>query len=499
MYRATGLLASLTIGLAISMTSKAQDNALTIYSSATPGAVPAELYRPSANWRGQVPGFAMVRHLRSMDIERGTADARFADVSAMIDPTTVTFESLSDPDGTRVLEQSFEFDLVSQDKLLQRYLGQEIVVEQARGEAIDRYEGTLLGTQGGLILQLEDGRVQTFGGYSNILFPELPGGLMTRPTLVWRLQSKNGGEQDVRVSYESAGMTWWADYNIVYREQNGRCNLDLSAWVSIINQSGAGYPNAKLKLIAGDVNRAQPTQGRNVVRMAEAAQFADAAGFEEKAFFEYHLYSLGRATDLPDSSTKQIELFPTAQSVDCEKELVVDSGRGLRSYGSPLTDAGYGRSQQAKAEVFLRFKNSSKDNLGVPLPAGRIRVNQLDPADDTLEFIGEDVLDHTPRDEEVLVKVGSAFDVIAERKQSDYQLDQRNKQMTETFEISLRNRKQEDTTVILRETLYRWLNWEITSASRKWDKSDARRIEFRVPLTAGEETTVTYTVRYNWQ
>src|SRR5580704_4673133 len=247
------------------------ETAITIYSSAQPGAIPAEMYRPvpgSGMSNGMaVPGFAIVRQDRSLQIETGHSTVKFTDVAALIDPTTVSFSSLTDP-RTPVLEQNFQFDLISTEKLLLKYIDRPITVERAVGQQSVTVSGTLLATGNGLVLKANDGSIQALNGYSALRFPELPGGLNTRPTLVWNLNSARGGEQRTRVMYETAGMTWWADYNIVFNEGKDANSglLELAAWVSIINQSGAGYPDARLKLIAGDVNRVQPTANNMVAR-----------------------------------------------------------------------------------------------------------------------------------------------------------------------------------------------------------------------------------------
>ncbi len=493
------ILISVIVG-ACSMTNAESENSVTIYSRAQPGAVPAELYRPVAGrnrYGGQIPGFAMVRHERDYTIDKGLSQLRVTDVAALIDPTTVAFQSLSDP-STRVLEQSFEYDLVGNDKLLERYLGETIVVEQTRGDQVDTVEGRLLGTGGGLIIQLADGSIQTLNHYSAIRFPQLPGGLITKPTLVWLLNSRASGEQRTRISYQTDGMTWWADYNAVLDESDG-CRVDLSAWVSIINQSGTGYPKAKLKLIAGDVHRAQPNikHDRRMVARMEIAEM-DAGGFSEKEFFEYHLYTLSRPTDLPDRSTKQLELFPTAQNVRCDKELVFAPSRQIRYYGGTSLDQNYGRSLQSDIGVFLRFKNEKDNKLGVPLPAGRVRVSQLDDDDGSLEFIGEDIIDHTPKDETILIELGNAFDVVGERRQTDFRIDTRTRQLWESFEVKLRNHKSEDVTVAVIESLFRAANWEIQSPSQSFTKLDAHTIRFDADIPKDGETTITFTVHYTW-
>jgi hypothetical protein len=474
------------------------DDSVTIYSKLQPGAVSPDLYRPAPgrHFAGQVPGYAIVRHDRPYDIEKGLHTLRVTDVAALIDPTTVTFSSLDRP-ATRVLEQAFQFDLVSQAKLIQRYLGQRIAVELPRGDEIDLVEGVLLGATDGLTLQLDDGSVQAIRSYNNLRFDQLPGGLITRPTLEWLLDSPASGKQQTRVAYETQGMTWWADYNITYDESQD-CAMDLSAWVSIINQSGTAYENARLKLIAGDVHRAEQRQPRrDVVYKMAMAEEAD-AGFVEKAFFEYHLYTLGRRTDLPDNSTMQLQLMPTARGIECAKELVFAPTLDTPWWGYQQLEQEYGRYGNGDVNVFLRFRNDEAQQLGIPLPAGRIRVMQLDPSDDSLEFIGEDVIDHTPRNEDVLIEMGNAFDVVGERKQTDFRLDLRTRNLWETFEIRLRNHKDEAVDVAVLENLYRSANWKIEGASLKHRKENSNRVRFDVRVPSEEEVVLTYTAHYYW-
>ena len=483
--------------------------ALTIYSSAKPGAIPPELYRPQAGmgerYRGPVPGYAVVKQERPIELAKERDTVRFSDVASEIEPTTVSFVSLTDPEGTRVLEQNYQFDLVSADKLMERYLDRKIVLEQINGEKIQSYIGTLLSTSGGAVLKEENGGILSLRHYHNARFPELPGGLITKPTLVWDIQTGKPGPHRARVTYQTGAMTWWADYNIVFAEgQDANSGLlDIGAWVSILNMSGAGYNNAKLKLIAGDVQRApQPEVAAKSMRRAMLAEgmAGQDKGFEEKAFFEYHLYTLGRPTTLPDNSTKQIELFPAARQVACEKVLLYYGlGEGYRGFfPNPVSDRNFGTQCNKKVDIYLKFKNEEKGGMGMPLPAGRIRVSKLDPADDTLEFIGEDVIDHTPKDELVLVKLGSAFDVVGERSQVDFKIDTTRQWMDETVEIKVRNHKQEPVKVIVKENLYRWTNWEIRQASHKYEKVDARTIHFPVNVPKDGEVAIQYKVHYSW-
>ncbi|MDH5679476.1 MAG: DUF4139 domain-containing protein [Nitrospinota bacterium] len=485
--------------------------ALTIYSKAAPGAIQADMYRPlppsygrGSGYNWQIPGYAIIKQDRDISIGAQRSQLRFSDVAAFIDPTTVKFTSLTDPVGTKVLEQDYQFDLVDQNKLMERYIDREITVEQIVGDSVQSYSGKLISSAGGSVTLLDSkGGVRVIRAFQNVLYPDLPGGLITRPTLMWDLFSKKPGAHRARVTYETGGITWWADYNLVYTEGKDANHgfLDLSAWVSVINRSGASYDDANLKLVAGDVNRA-PTRpqavGRAYRMKAEMALEDSVGGFGEKSFFEYHLYTLGRPTTLPDNSTKQIELFSPVNGVPVEK-LMVYAGVPFQGYyyDHPVTDASFG--QEVKSvDVYLQLLNSKENGMGMPLPAGRIRVSKMDTADGSLEFIGEDVIKHTPKDEKALVKLGRAFDVVGERKQVDFKVDTSRKTMSETIEIKIRNHKKEPVTVIAQERLYRWVNWNITHTSAKWTKEDSRTIHFPVIVAPDGESVVTYTVKYTW-
>ena len=477
-------------------------NALTIYSTTRPGSVSPDLYRNGGDGRN-IPGYAVVRHQRPLDLIRGRNTVRFTDVAALIDPTTVSFESLTDAAGTSVVEQDFQFDLVNSQRLLQKYIDRTITVDQVRGTGVESFSGTLLSVTGGLTLKRSDGTIEILPHNAGVKLPDLPGGLITRPTLVWDLQARRAGTHQTRVSYQTRGIAWWADYNVTYSEGAGdkACRLDVGAWVSIVNRSGASYPDSRLKLVAGDVQRATQTgRAQDLPRAARAMVHEEkAAGFAEKSFFEYHLYTLGRTTSLPDNSTKQIELFPAARSVPCEKTLVYYGATPRYGFGpNPVTDRNPGVQTNKKVDVYLGFKNAKGHNMGMPLPSGRIRVSKMDDADRTLEFIGEDVIDHTPKDEQVLVKLGSAFDVVGERRQVNFTVDSSRRTMTEEIEVKLRNHKTERVRVVVKENLYRWVNWQITQSSADYRKEDSRTIHFPVTVAAGGEATVRYTVTYTW-
>lgn len=475
---------------------------VTIYSSAQPGTLSTSTFQSGGEGMS-VPGYAMVRQERDVALNKGRTTLRVSDVPALIDPTTVAFESLLDPTGTRVVEQSFEFDLTNTNKLLQKYLDREVSVDQVRGQGIETVTGTLIGIQGGLVLRIADGSIRTFSHYAGVRLANLPGGLISKPTLVWDIAAERAATHKARMSYQTAGITWWTDYNLTLDDNAGACKVDVGAWVTIINQSGATYEDAKLKLVAGDVQRAQPRPAAApamAMRENKITLNGSVAGFEEKSFFEYHLYTLGRPTTLKQNATKQIELFPVARGAACEKTLVYygQAGQYFGGYGSPMMDRNFGNQSNKKVDVYLRFKNREDNRLGIPLPAGKIRVAKLDNADQSLEFIGEDLIDHTPKNETIQIKLGSAFDVVGERRQVDFKIDTSAKWMEEEIEIKLRNQKDEAVNLIAKENLYRWSNWNVSRKTQDFQKVDARTIHFPVRIAKGGEAVVRYTVRYTW-
>jgi hypothetical protein len=499
---AAGLAASVGTPAVAAGTSKL---ALTVYSSAQPGGIPAEWYRPLPGAgtppATQLPGYAVVRDERTVSLPKARSTVRIDDVAALIDPTTVQFQSLTDPTGTRVLEQDFQFDLVSTSKLLSRFIDRDVAVERQQGPQATELKGTLLSANEGLVLKGADGQIHALSQWNNLRFGELPGGLITKPTLVWDVAAKKPGEQRVSISYQTGGITWWADYNLTWTQgaDANSGSLNLGAWVSILNQSGAAYPDAKLKLVAGDVHRAEPPMApRAMVMKAEAMAVDAAPGFVEKSLFEYHLYTLGRATTIPNNSTKQIELFDAASRVPAKKVMIYEGAAGMGFYGAPMTEREFGPQSNRKVDVWLRFRNDQASGLGMPLPAGRIRVAELDAADGSLEFIGEDTIGHTPKNEDVRVKLGTAFDVVGERRAVDFKVDTKARWMEEAFEIRVRNHKDQAVEVLVREPLYRWNEWRVTENSAPFEKRDASTIEFPVKVAKDGEAVVRYRVRYEW-
>ncbi|MDX6768458.1 MAG: DUF4139 domain-containing protein [Elusimicrobiota bacterium] len=440
----------------------------------------------------------LIKDVRPFDLKSGVSRLEVTEVAARIDPTSVHFKSLTAPEAVSVLEQDFQYDLVSQDKLLQRYLGKEIELERFLGRDGDRKEvvkGTLLSNSGGRVLQVGDKILLNPPG--NPVLPALPEGLLTRPTLVWKLRSTKAGEHQGEISYLTGGLSWSADYVLVVDKDDAKG--DLNAWVTVVNNSGATYKDAKLKLVAGDVHRAPVAAVRGrfspMAKMAMAAEMDD--GMSEKSFFEYHLYSLGRPTTLADNSSKQVEMA-SAAGVPVKKLFVYDGVQGVQwssFYGEAYADPGYGTASGKKVSVFFELQNKKSEGLGIPLPKGRVRVYKKDD-DGSLQLAGEDAIDHTPKDEKVRVKMGEAFDVVGERKRTNFQSGKR--WLEETFEVRVRNHKETDAVVTVVEHLYRWTGWKVTDASQKWEKKDAQTIEFPVTVKKDGEAVVTYTVRYSW-
>ncbi len=439
-------------------------------------------------------GTALVRDRRRFDLVDGFNQIAFSDVAASIDPTSVLFKSLTDPDGTFVLEQNYQFDLVNSTALFNKYLDQLIRVVTQDGTL---YEGRLLSTQGGIILQNEDGQVSVISGdVREVSFPELPDGLIIRPTLVWQLMADGRGPQDMEITYLTGGLAWQADYVVLLAADEGA--IDLDGWVTMNNTSGTSYKDAQLKLVAGDLQRLPEPGFAAQDLLLEADRAAAAAPIEQREFFEYHLYEVPRPVTVSNNESKQIE-FVAVNDIPAEKFFVYD-GLQCRTnyyyctfYGYPQTEPSYGIASNPKVMVMLEFdtKEAKAD-----LPKGRVRVYQED-IDGAALLIGEDNIDHTPEGETVRLYVGDAFDLVGERIQTDFRRPAENR-LEEDFEITLRNHKDESVEVRVVEYLFRWSEWKILSSSTDYTKLDSSTIEFRVTVPANGETTLSYSVRYFW-
>lgn len=441
----------------------------------------------------------LIKEVRPFSLKSGVSELKVEDVAAQIDPTSVHFKSLTAPDAVTVLEQDFRYDLASPDTILNRYLGREIELERISGRDGDKKEtikGVLLSNAGGRVLQ-SGGKILINPAGSPVL-PELPEGLLTKPTLVWKLSATKGGEHQGEISYMTSGMSWSADYVLVVDKDDAKG--DMTAWTTVTNNSGATYKDAKLKLVAGDVHRAPvPRAYAALGGFAGAKMMAREENMTEKTFFEYHLYTLTRPTTLAENSSKQVEMA-SASGVPIKKLYVYDGAQGIswNYFGdSGYWDPNYGLQSGKKVSVFLEFQNKKSEGLGIPLPKGRVRVYKKDD-EGSLQFAGEDSIDHTPKDEKVRIKMGEAFDVVGERKRTDFSSDEKKHRFEETFEIKLRNHKEADAAVTVVEHLYRWTNWKIVESSAKYEKKDAQTVEFAVPVKKDGEAVVTYTVKYSW-
>ena len=421
--------------------------------------------------------FALVRDTKEVNVKNGQQTIEIDDVSAKIDPTSVLPKFLSDSDKITILEQNYDFDLVSSSKLLQKYIGNDITVERyLPNSQKEKISGKLLSVQGGTIIKTNNDKI-VINPEGEISLSKMPEGLMLKPTLSWLINSKVSGKKKLELTYKTTGFSWVADYVAVLDKDDKK--IDLNAWVTINNTSGATYKDAKLKLVAGDVNTVKQSNSPRLM-MAKNAVMAEqacdsAAGFQEQSFFEYHIYKLQRKANLKDNEKKQIE-FTAAQNIPVEKKFTYQS------------------SKNNKVEISLKFKNNKASNLGIPLPKGKVRVFKSDG--DSIEFVGEDMIDHTPENKDMKLTIGNAFDVTAERKMTSSSSSNSGKQSEESYEITLKNAKTENIKVEVIEKFYS--NWKIISNSQKFEKKDANTIVFEVDIPAKSEKKVTYKVKYSW-
>ncbi|HDS83791.1 MAG TPA: DUF4139 domain-containing protein [Phycisphaerales bacterium] len=434
--------------------------------------------------------FGVVKEQREMSFERGLNRMQFTGVAERIDPTSVNFLCLTDPDAVSILEQNYEYDLVNTDSLLKRYIDQPVslLVKGSGSSGASLLKGVLTAAIGGdLIVQDESSgqlHIVSRASVERIELDKKPEDLLTRPTLVWLAHAEKPGKHLCQVTYTTEAIGWKADYSAVLNDKEDA--LDFSGWVTINNQSGAAYPDATIKLIAGDVRRLQPpVQPRPESIMVRSAMAADAAGFEEKPFMEYHLYTLGRKSTLQNRQIKQIELIETARGVPVDKHLV---------YTTSINQ--WQVRQSDKVQVKIEFENEEQHGLGIALPKGRVRVFKADPADGTLEFVGEDQIDHTARRERLSLYIGDAFDVVPEQKITDQRRGDRF--VTFTRSVEIRNRKEEPVSVFVDEIIPRYVNWRIDKSSLPYEKKDAFTCRFKVDVNADSTTTLTFTMTQTW-
>jgi len=427
--------------------------------------------------------FGLVREVRSVTFDRGRVQLEFADVPSTIQTETVSVRPIGGG-GFRVLEQNYLYDLLNPQKLLEKYVGRTVTVhtwnrETEREEALT---AEVLSVNAGTILRIGD--EITFNPPGRISFPEVPADLIAEPTLRWLLDS--GAErQRLEASYLAGGLNWKADYVMVVEEDDARA--DLAGWVTLTNNSGATFENAELKLVAGDVRRVG--EMRDEVSLRAEAEFARAAadGFTEQAFFEYHLYTLGRPTTLRNNEQKQVTLLDAAGFAVRKRLQFYGAAHYYRGATGEVVS-------NQKLDVLLEFDNAESNRLGMPLPAGAVRVYK-DDGTGALQFIGEDRIDHTPRDERVRVRLGQAFDVRGDRRQMDHTI--LGSCLAESsWRIEVRNHKDEDAEVRLIEPVGG--DWDVLSSSHAFERMDAHTFRFDVTVPARGAETVEYRVRVRW-
>jgi hypothetical protein len=433
---------------------------------------------------------ALVRDVRQIHLSAGVFPLKFEDVAAAINPATVHFRSLTEPAKLNVVEQNYEYDLLDPQKLLQKYVGREVTLVRSEKDAGStkwiETKALLLSDNNGPVWKIGN-EIVTGMSADSYRFPELPGNLYSRPTLVWTLDNRGANAQKVEASYLTNNMNWSADYVLtVTRDEK---TADLDGWVTLNNNSGVAYANAKLQLVAGEIHQVTPLVEMEAMGGAMKTRNAAAAPqFTQEGFSEYHLYSLERRTSIQNNESKQISLL-NGTGVPVEKYLMVE-GQAYY-YRNPQ---GIGNAIPQPVKVYYRFKNDPRSQLGMPLPAGTVRVYQAD-SKGGIQFVGEDRISHTPKDETVKIYVGNAFDVVCERKQTDYKKLASNLYEME-YEITLRNHKDGPVTVEVREPVGG--DWDVVNSNFKPEKLDATTIGFQIPVEKDGTAKLTYRVRVKW-
>jgi hypothetical protein len=432
---------------------------------------------------------ALVRDVRQIHLPSGTFPLHFENVAASINPATVHFRSLVDPSKLNVIEQNYEYDLLDPQKLLQKYVGKEVTLVRAEKDAGStrwvETKAVLLANNGGPVWKIGN-EIVTGMAVDSYRFPELPENLYSRPTLVWMLENRGAESQKVEASYLTSNMNWNADYVLTVGrdEKTG----DLDGWVTLVNNSGVTYSNAKLQLVAGQLNRVESKALNGRAADLTMAVKAPAPQFGQEAFSEYHLYTLGRRTSIQNNESKQISLL-SGSGVPVEKYLLVEGQqywfRNPQGIGNPIPQP---------VKVLYRFRNDEKSGLGMPFPAGTVRVYQAD-SKGGIQFVGEDHIEHTPKDETLRIHVGDAFDVVCERKQMDYKKISSNTAELE-YQITLRNHKESAVTVEVREPIGG--DWEVLNSNFKWTKLDSTTLGFSIPVEKDGTATLDYRARVKW-
>ena len=421
----------------------------------------------------------LVKDVREVRLDAGLIETHFMDVAAQIDPTSVLLRSLTDPTGLKILEQNYEYDLLSSEKLMEKYVGRKVRLYQSNGTF---QEATLLSTRGP-VYDI-NGQIH-MGHFGSVVLPALPENLVSKPTLAWLLRNPRPAPQRVEASYLTAGISWKSDYVMLINAADSRA--DLTGWVTINNQSGATYRDAALKLVAGDINRAASRDdSRRAMEMAAKAASPAVADreFKSEGFFEYHLYTLDGRTTIKESQTKQLTLL-SAADFPVDKHFIYYGAASYHrtQYGVPISNQ--------KVGVYLDIRNTKENRLGIPLPKGKVRVYKADTSG-SQQLIGEDWIDHTPKDERVRIKMGEAFDVVGERVQKDWKRIGSNLYEIE-WEITLRNHKKEAVTVEVIEPMPG--DWEILRSTQPHEKLEAFTARWKIPVPKEGAATLGYRTR----
>jgi hypothetical protein len=447
--------------------------------------------RQSVNITVYNSNLGLVRETRRLTLPNGQIALRFADVTAQIRPETVHLASLTAPAALRILEQNYQYDLLNPAKLLDKFVGKEITLVlrhyQNNTESFEPVQATLMSNNGGQVWRIKGQIVINPSNIAEMRFPDLPKNLVATPTLVWDLENRETGLQSIEASYLTSGMNWRSDYVLLVNADDTKG--DLQGWVTLTNASGATFEDARLQLVAGDVNRVSEERNLAFAGAMARKSMADESQFQEQGFFEYHMYTLQRPATIRDNETKQVSLLEAA-GFDVKKEFVLNGQRyyytGYNNPGAPIKE---------KVGVYVQFRNSQSNKLGMPLPAGTIRLYKRDDKGNQ-QFIGEDKIDHTPKDEDVRVKVGDAFDIVAERKQTDYKVVVTGHMYEYAYEIKIRNHKDGPVTVVVNEPIGG--DWEMVSSTFKAEKSAAFAARFQVPVAKDGEATLAYRVRVKY-
>lgn len=481
--------ASITLGLVLmSSTTEAAENALTIYSGDYDSVAQSE---PGPGG----PGFALFESKISFNLKSGDNEVSLGNLPRAVDSSSVVLK----PDASASIRgQRFDFAIAGQEELLRRSLGQSVVVEQAVGTTRQTYAGILLSAGNGLTLKMSDGRIKVLSDYSNFELPRMPDGVANEPTMRWSINSGSTGSQNFSLSYATSGLAWRAEYLVNARGFAKDCKMDIEGAAMVVNRSGADFKNVMLTLVAGQPNRA-PQAGPEIMQMTSAptsrnkVMMSDGAP-EPQASGEYQAYKLPNAGSLPQGSVQRLPLVNPAENITCERRYETSFNMGEWKPPYPIIDANYGAAEGQDLPVLatLRFKNNKASGLGIPLPAGRVRMF------DGKDFLGEANLAHTAANQDVTLQIGNVFDLKSTRSREDFQIDRDGRTMVEKVSIKLNNAKKQAVTIRVTENLPRWTSWEMVSSSVPFEKRSAQSVTFDVAMPAETESTLTYTVRYRW-